>query len=85
MLKRKYLHTIHSLFLSLLHYRYYYSSSPSHAIVSYIYNSVGFTFITKDGRKEIREAVGTNLLDAAHKNNIDLEGMEAGWRDERKR
>ena len=46
---------------------------------------MGFTFITKDGRKEIREAIGTNLLDAAHKNNIDLEGMEAGWRDERKR
>ena len=37
--------------------------------------SVGFVFITKDGRKEVREPIGTNLLDAAHKNNIDLEGL----------
>jgi hypothetical protein len=39
-----------------------------------IKSSVGFVFITKDGRKEVREPIGTNLLDAAHKNNIDLEG-----------
>ncbi len=37
--------------------------------------SVGFTCINKDGsKKEVREAVGTNLLEAAHKHEVDLEG-----------
>jgi len=37
--------------------------------------TVGFTFVNKDGsRKEVREPIGTSVLEAAHKNDVDLEG-----------
>jgi 2Fe-2S ferredoxin len=41
-------------------------------------DKVKIIFLTKEGKKEFDVAVGTSVLEAAHANNIDLEGACEG-------
>jgi hypothetical protein len=41
-----------------------------------VYHSVHITYIEPDGTERVAEAkIGENLMDVAHQNNIELEGM----------